>query len=167
MKIIDATVDWILDFSNDPRLQVLVDAIPRIDELEFEQRETLFFAEKGGFVVFFTHSGSARNEGGYCNREFGLHMKDGTEKILRGPWSSRAGVMNREGFTPCVEVSMTADPDVLERGHTFYGCAITAAMAKVACEIAGCHLVSVKKYEDETYYIPSTSSDSIVKPVAG
>lgn len=37
-------------------------------------------------------------------------MRDGTKVDLKGPFSSRNGVMNRQGFTPSVQVYVVEPP---------------------------------------------------------
>ena len=44
------------------------------------------------FVRFFSHN--KLNENGYGGFSFTLTMTDGSTRVVRGPWSSRAGVIN-------------------------------------------------------------------------
>ena len=59
--------------------------------------------------------------------------------------------MNRNGFGPCMEVSMTDDPEAWERGHTFFAVAMTIEKAKEAlAKVQGSCLVK----NEEDYYFP-------------
>lgn len=92
--------------------------------LRFAQRGECFYAEnrETGHVSFFAHSGSDRNEGGFGGSEYEITMLDGTKKVLRGPWSSRAGAMNMKGFGPCVDVSLRGGiPNYGLAGHVTLG----------------------------------------------
>lgn len=134
MRIIDAEVDWNEDYANDPRLQVQVDNIPPLESITFESAMDgkIWYGENNGYVRFF--AGSPDRDGkGYSGRSFTLNTRDG-EVVLNGPYSSRAGVMNKEGFGPCVDVSMTTDAEVLEKGYTFTTGSITLEKAKKAIE---------------------------------
>lgn len=116
-------------YANQPSLRVLVDEVPKGD-LTFEGKKvnshTLYFAEHDGYVEFYAHD--PRDESGYGGRGFKLKVKDNgdeREVQLKGPWSSRAGVMNSHGFTPCLDVAITDDEGVWARGWTFIAGAIT------------------------------------------
>ena len=118
MKVLNAKVNWANQWDNDASLQLLVDKMPAHSDLRYEQRGSLYYAELDGYVSFFSWSKPGE---GYGGDVFYLTMKDGTKKELKGPWSSRAGCMNDAGFGPCMDVSMTDDPEAFERGYTFYG----------------------------------------------
>lgn len=134
MNVRDAKVDWKEDYANKPKLQVLVDNIPSRSSMVFESAKDkqVWYAEKNGYVNFF--SGHPDRPGnGYSGRKFTLQTADG-EVVLKGPYSSRAGVMNKLGFGPCVDVSITTDPSVLEKGYTFSSGSITLQKAKEAIQ---------------------------------
>ena len=151
MEIIDAKIDWKLGWNNSPELQILVDKIPR--DLRYQFREGMFFAEKGGYVSFFAHNGDSENHKGYSGREFSIVMEDGTSKILRGPWSGRSGVTNQLGFVPCVEVSLTENPEEFKQGHIFSGGAVTLDLAEKAIgDLPNVHFVRREKWDGEIYY---------------
>ena len=159
MEIINAKVNWNLGWNNSPELQILVDKIPR--DLRFQFKEGMFFAEKRGYVSFFAHNGDSENHGGYCGRSFDIVMEDGAHKTLNGPWSGRSGVTNRLGFVPCVEVSITEDPQVFEQGHIFSGGAISLDLAEKAIgKFTKAHFVRVERGDGEIYYeIHNTEDD--------
>ena len=131
MEALDARVDWYLEFANSPKLILLVDKIPDSDDFVFEQRGNLYFAEKDGGVRFFAYSGPDR---GFAGRHFPIKMNDGTTKKLIGPWSSRAGCMNDAGFTKCVDIAYTDDPQAFRRGYTMFGGHCTLDLARKAVE---------------------------------
>jgi len=157
MRILDCQVDWREDVANDPRLEVLVDEIPDRSELRFEHEDRIWCGIKDGFVSYFAWSGDG-NGGGYCGQCFEVTTTDGEEVTLKGPWSSRAGCVNQRSFGPVVDVRLTDDPTVLERGYTFRGGALTLSAAKQAIDLADedVHLERRLKYSsDEPVWLPA------------
>lgn len=122
MKVLEAAVYWYWGFANSSHFKVLVDKIPSREELVYKKKGSLYFAELDGYVDFHDYNGPGE---GYCGSVFRTPLDDGTVEMHKGPWSSRAGVMNGAGFTPCVDVLITDDPETWKRGYTFYGGAIT------------------------------------------
>ena len=48
-----------------------------------------------GLAQYFNHSGDPLiNEGGFGGAAFGVQLPDGSSKVLKGPWSSRATCVN-------------------------------------------------------------------------
>lgn len=138
MQILDIKIDWGLGFCNSPRLKLLVDRIPKLDELRFREKKHCYFAELDGFVWFFHYDGPGD---GYGGAVFNITMEDGSEKACKGPWSSRSGVMNRLEFAPCLECAMTSERDVWKRGHTFWGRSVSVeaverALPNIAIDMA-------------------------------
>jgi len=99
MKIKNVKIDLNTSYANSPRIEVYIDELPEVGL--FIQKDRLYFSENDGYVRFLADSD---NHNGYGGSKFELKMLDGTVKTLRGPWSSRSGVMNAMGFTPCVDV---------------------------------------------------------------
>jgi len=122
MKILEGFVKWNEGWSNRPKLNLLVDEMPDINKMIYEQRGPLYYAEEDGYVNFFCYEKPGQ---GYAGREFHIKLKDGTQKVLKGPWSSNAMAMNEVGFGPCVEVKITDSKKVMELGYTFSSCAMT------------------------------------------
>ena len=122
MRILKGRVNWADGWANEPRVEVLVDKMPDLADLRYEEREGLYYGEKDGYVSFYYY---VRPGDGFGGRTFKVRMKDGSERDLKGPWSSRAGAMNRFGFGPCVDVSMTDNPESFERGYTFFSASCT------------------------------------------
>lgn len=156
MRILDAQVDWREEVANDPRLEVLIDEIPDRSELRFEHEDGLWVAIDNGYVEYFAWSGDG-NDGGYSGRSFEIATVDGEQVTLRGPWSSRAGCVNKRSFGPVVDVRLATNPSVLEKGYTFKSGTLTLSAAKQAIDIADddAHLESVTKFDsDEPYWVP-------------
>ena len=156
MRIENASVDWMEDVDNDPRLQVVVDEIPSRDEMRFEHEDGIYCGIADGFAYYFAWSGDG-NDGGFSGRCYDITMRDGTEVTLKGPWSSRAGCVNRRSFGPVVDVRITTDPSVLERGYTFRSGSLTLEAAKQAIDLVDepCHLEQRLKYSnDEPVWVP-------------
>lgn len=140
MKVLNARVNWNLEWDNDPHLEVLVDHIPPLEALTFHHHEWAYYAHLDGYVKFFAYTGQGD---GYGGRGFTLNMADGTQKTLKGPWSSRAGAINAlrcPGLPPTLDVSMTDDHDVWLRGYTFYA--------------ASCTVESILKYFTRSITLP-------------
>jgi len=103
MEIIDAQIDWREDVGNDPRLEVLVNETPDRTDLRFEHEDGLWVAIDNSYVEYFAWSGEG-NDSGYSGRSFEITTVDGDEVTLEGPWSSRAGCVNKRRFGPVVDV---------------------------------------------------------------
>jgi len=138
------------------RLQVLVPRIPELSEFRFEQRHGIWYAEKNGIAEHFYWHGP-ENEHGFGGQHFNIRTTTGEEIILRGPWSTRAGVVNAEGFGPCVDVSLTDDPDVFSRRYTFTAGSITLDFAEVVCRIIG-NVRVVRKRDGSDIYCEVTTA---------
>jgi hypothetical protein len=52
--------------------------------------------------MFFAHD--SKNENGFGGNSFVLPMRDGTTRVIKGPWSSREGVLHQFGMPHCVPV---------------------------------------------------------------
>ena len=156
MNILDAQVDWREDVGNDPRLEVLVDETPERSDLRFEHEDDLWTAVDNGYVEYFAWSGDG-NDGGFSGRSFEITTVDGESVTLCGPYSSRAGCVNKRRFGPVVDVRLATDPSVLEKGYTFQTATLTLAAAKQAIDLTDdeAYLERVVKFDsDEPYWIP-------------
>jgi len=107
MKVLGASVNEHIGYANPPTLELVVDRVSSYDEFVYNTRpfgrSTLYFGVMDGEVHFFSHS--PENEYGYGERKFKLTLADGTVRELKGPWSSRAGVMSPL-FRPVVDVTL-------------------------------------------------------------
>jgi hypothetical protein len=155
MKILDMKVHWYENFDNEPELMLLVDKLPDHDDLRYEKKGPLYFAEKDGYVSFFAYS---QPGDGYGGRVFPIVLTDGTKMDLKGPWSSRAGAMNRAGFVPCLDVIITDDPEVWKKGYTFYAAHVTKKLVDeyIGELLPDVILLESKPYgeDDDIVYIP-------------
>lgn len=122
MKAQEIRINWMTGWGNSPRAQILVDEIP--EGLRYQKLGGKYFAEKDGYVSFFAWRGTP--DRGFGGAKFHITLTDGEEVTLVGPWSSGSGAMMKAGFSHCMEISITADPEVIERGYTFFsGCVTT------------------------------------------
>lgn len=101
MKLVSHKVNMYEGFANDAKYEIRVDTLPELSDLRYEKRGDLYFAEKDGYVSFYAYSGPGE---GYAGRHFPITLVDGTEVVLKGPWSSRPAVMLTAGFPECVDV---------------------------------------------------------------
>lgn len=101
MKLVSHEVNMYEGYNNDARYHLRVDTLPDLTELRYTQTGNLFYAEKDGYVNFYAYASAGD---GYGGRHFLITLIDGTEMVLKGPWSSRAGAMMVAGFPETVDV---------------------------------------------------------------
>jgi len=157
VEIEDAEVDWREDVGNPPRLVLYVNEVPNYTDLTFQgsKDEGFWYGEDSdtGYVEFFAWSGGQQD--GFGGRHYEIKLKDGDTQILKGPWSSRAGVANNMGYGPCVKALYRTSPEQLggRTGH------LTLERAEeVVDEYVGgsVELECVERFsDDETYFVPS------------
>ena len=105
MKITKANIRWDLDLGNDPKLEILAENTPSLDQFRYEHRNGIWYAEhESGFVSFY-HWVGPHNEGGFGGDCFNITMKNSDKVRLKGPWSSNSNSVNSIGFGPCVEIN--------------------------------------------------------------
>ena len=152
MKVLEAKVNWHEQFDNAPSLEILVDKLVDQSKLIYRQKNNLYYAEREGYVSFFYNV--INDNKGYAGREFKLKMEDGIDAVtLKGPYSSRSGIVNSLGFGPCLEVAIVDDLKSFERGYTFYAGAVTLDVGHIASSLAGVELVEVCYNCEITYKI--------------
>jgi len=122
MKLLKAKVDWAEEYANDPTIKILVDGMPKLSDLRYHQKGSLYYSELDGYVNFYYYNSPGR---GFGNRSFELVMANGEKKTLKGPFSSKAAIMNETGFGPCLDVSIIDSLTSYERGYTFYAGHVT------------------------------------------
>lgn len=97
------TIELILDQTNDfPYFRgilgedgVRYDMYEEFGRLPPNSRKIYYSSHPTGFVKYFCHSGNPDvNEGGFGGAPYGVQLPDGTSKVLRGPWSSRATIVD-------------------------------------------------------------------------
>lgn len=101
MKLVSHKVNMYEGYANDAKYQIWVEDMPELSDLRYEQRGNLYFAEKDGLVSFYSYTSPGD---GYAGCHFPITLVDGTEVVLKGPWSSRPAVMMKAGFPECVDV---------------------------------------------------------------
>ena len=81
--------------SNDNRLTSGTLKYAQYDSV-FNNEETSYsfvgVSEDGAIVNGFMHDGTSNDNGGYGSDSFELTMKDGSHKVITGPWSGRPSV---------------------------------------------------------------------------
>lgn len=93
MKLTSVKVDWMDSYSNDPRWIVTFDQpLPDHEQLIHEERSGLYLASVGEYAAFLYYDRPGQGFGG---RTFVRRTAKGVHE-LHGPWSSRAGCINRE-----------------------------------------------------------------------
>lgn len=163
MTPLDAKVRWNPDLLNPPTLQILVDHLPLMEKMVFTQLGQLYYGENEGLVDFFFHN--PQDQRGYGGRLFHLMLDTGTVITLKGPWSSRSGVMNKAGFGPCMEASLVSERDSFDRGHTFTSCAITVELTREIIDefLPGVYLVKEVNDKGEITFTVSKDPEEVKK----
>jgi|TARA_R110001583_G_scaffold163_2_gene1500 hypothetical protein len=137
--ILDAKIDWMEKWGNEPVLQILVEKVFNINEFKYDviegTRTDLYFAQLDGQVSYFAHN--KFDETGFAGRTYSLQPAEEDQVIpytIKGPWSSRSSAMNNH-FEHSVEVSLIDNEEGFKRGFTFYASAITIDMALEAFDV--------------------------------
>lgn len=156
VKILDAKVEWYKPYANDPSFKLLVEDLPNPDDFRYEEKNGLYVAEKDGMFSFYYYQRPGQGFGGWT---FNIKMKDGSEKQLVGPWSSRSGCVNQLGFGLCGEINYTKDEKSFHRGYTFIaGRALSLDLLKEAVKLAQCHVVKIA-YLGNDLRLPDSSEE--------
>jgi hypothetical protein len=153
MKLIDIEIDWMEAFANHPSIKFIVDKYEYPNYI-YEEKQGLYYAETDGFASFFSYTAPGE---GFAGRHFDITMKDGSKKTLIGPWSSRAGCLNKIGFGPVIEGSIQYS----EYGHVV--AAVRIDLVEPLIKKKGIFLFK----DDDTFdltFIPSMRPDCICKP---
>ena len=107
MQILSAKLDMNWKVLNEPRLHISVDKKPSIDDILFkehtEEGAEYYWGEKDGFVMFFI---CTDNKNGFGGAHIKINLVDGTQRTLKGPWSSNPTAMANVGFPYCMEVTV-------------------------------------------------------------
>ena len=135
MKAIECSVNWYEKYANDPQLRIIVDEMPKHEDLRYKHIDIgtteLWFAEKEGYVSFYAWKSPKQDEG-YGRRHFPIILEDGSMVTLLGPWSSRAGVMNKWFLPQCLDVALKPLKDKYD---LWYGCSVTLEFALEAIKL--------------------------------
>jgi hypothetical protein len=124
MKIKNILIDLHTQYANEASFIVVIDEHPKWQDLKYTtNRKGLYFGcNADGFVNFFSYT---KPGNGYGRTNFNITMQDGTKETLIGPWSSRAGVMNKAGFPECIDVTYQD-----WRGSKQHGALLVSELAK-------------------------------------
>lgn len=118
VEILNAEL-WVYgkNFSNRHKLLLRVNREPK--DFIFERRGNFYRGwDESGFYRFFYWDEKQGNNGGFYGQEFRIRMLDGEEIFLRGPWSSRAGVINQYFLPHIIEVTLFIEPLTIEPGYS-------------------------------------------------
>lgn len=119
---------------------------------------TLYYSDPGdGLVNFYCHTPG--NEEGFAGRSFKLLIEEDGETIertIKGPWSSRPGIMNKYFGAHCVDLTVSVGE------YTHYSAACTLSLAKVIIDLFNggnppedwIQLVCILEESGEIYYYP-------------
>jgi len=159
--VLDATVNWYHGYANTPQLTVLLETIPTIQDTTFQSTtdNTFWYGETNTGVAYFYAGHPDNNGNGFAGRSFTLPTDTG-EVTLVGPGDSRAGVANKHGFGPVLDVSMTDDPAVMECGYTFTAGAITLDLAVEAVSLID-GVTLTKRGTTEPTFVPTLTDGSV------
>jgi hypothetical protein len=145
MKVLNARVNWMQTYANDPHLELLVDSIPSVYpgqdwHLKPHSDGIFCWTEEGGYVSFFTHD--PRNQRGYGGAIFRIRVASGALYSFPGPWSSNAMFASEMIGQPVVSVYLT------EEGGPWYAAGssghVLLPLAQQAAAFAGVELLPVK-----------------------
>ena len=127
MKILAVDIDWHEGAANSPVLNITVDKTPTLKYIKvpLTRFQTLYFGQQDGYVHYLL--ADEKDKKGFGGVIFNLTLVDGTGVTLKGPWSSRASVVNKMGLGPCVDVHIN------EKGRKLrFSGAVTLEFARAA-----------------------------------
>lgn len=163
MTILAARVNWNEAWLNLPTIEVLVDKLVPNDAHVYDTKDNLFLSVVEGQASYFYWAGPGD---GYGGRVFVTKMRDGSIRKMAGPWSSRAGCVNKAGFGhTIVDCSVTDSKIFYEtgKGGIFYATAITLELAITAAKMAGCTLAPTASSTEISWHA-SLDPRAVVKP---
>jgi len=163
MQIKDIKINWMEKWDNDPYFEVIVDNLPKWEDMRFEEHEGLYVAEKEGVVYYIYKQNPSRADDGFGGRRCEIIMKDNSKICWYGGWSSRAGCVNK--LFP--EIQML---DVVYQTNKDKYPFISSGILKDTLEKALLSLGNRKfgikrivKWENEIYYIPCIKDKYLLK----
>jgi hypothetical protein len=120
--VLDVKPDWHENFDNRPGFQVLLSALPDVnDHIYVTDGKGHYRSQVDDYVTYMFSDGKPTH--GYGGRQFRLKMEDGTIREFKGGWSSNADAINKSfpDLDSILEASVTNDVEVMKRGYTFSG----------------------------------------------
>lgn len=160
MKVLAAKIHKLEGYANPPKLQILVDRLAHLEEFRFRAKdlgsgETAYLAELNGQVEFFLHN--PRRETGFGGSVFHIVMEDGSKRDVKGPWSSRAGVMGPLFGLELVTVDATDRREDFDRGYTFRYANVTLEVAQEAMSLLPGWTLVAEDHSGETWWEPANA----------
>ena len=160
MKILAAHVEWNEQYANHPNLFIETDKIPNWETMRYEERGGIYYAEREGFASYFYY---IHPDVGFGGREFPITMKDGTKKVLKGPWSSRAACVNLMGFGPIVDVTIKERESPYKYVNTAGAVTLRVAQKAIKEFCPDVYLIPYVTGSSETIFTPSLEPGRLVK----
>lgn len=105
-------IDWMDKYANCPEIEILLSCTYeslKVSEGLWSKHPVwgLWITEHAdGWASKFAHTGSDGNEGGFGGASYTIKLKDGSTKVLRGPWSSGCYAANQLGYGPYTSVNI-------------------------------------------------------------
>lgn len=102
-------IDWRIGWGSTPDILLEISGT-RLPKMTFEQRGQCFFGrtswESDLFLsTHYWHDGSDNNAGGFSGAAIELEMRDGSKRIIKGPWHGcEIDCYLREDFPPTTDV---------------------------------------------------------------
>jgi hypothetical protein len=103
-KIVAIEVDPMEKWMNDPRITITVDSLSKYEDFLWEEKNSLYFARAEGGRCAHLYKKGDKQEQGFGGQHYHLNMVDGTQRVLKGPWSSNSTASNSMGFSLCEDV---------------------------------------------------------------
>lgn len=148
MKVIDAKIDWQHEYSNAPKLKILVDEIPSISDAIWKKIENglfpVYFSVQDGLLRHL-HVGDGH---GYYGRAFSLNLESGETVTLIGPYDGCAYSWHGRGMPEGMTAHIINHRMGFDRGYTFTACDVTLEIAQEAAKLAGAKLLKVIYLDD-------------------
>lgn len=116
MQIKEVRVNWHERYANSPTFEVYIDAYGTAEPFRYRKHPVhgLYYAQDDatGLVRFFAYDVPGD---GYGGSVFDIVLEDGKQVSLKGPWSSRSGVMNKHfDDVECLDVTLKSNPTPCE-----------------------------------------------------
>jgi hypothetical protein len=130
------------------KLVLLVEeAPPSREDMRYDHKGDLWFAEQDGYVHYFIDSGKG-------DISHAVMTVEGEEREFWNTGESRAGIFNREGLGPYVDVKVTTDKEAFEqRPGEIQNIAVTLDTAREAAEMIGREMSYERKPVGESIWV--------------
>ena len=115
-------------------LQVLVDKKTDAESRVYKKYGKYLYAEDDGFVSVYLHNPGSTQ--GFAGEKIKLNVED-EEKTFTGSLWDPTGYDDTSGLPEYRSVSLTDDPQVMEKGFTFWHAYITKFLYEELCKKVG------------------------------